>query len=99
MSKKGKDALLIWCKRATEGYSGVNVENFHTSWADGLAFCAIIHKYRPDLIPFSQLSKDNAARNLELAFKVFYQFFGGALCFSFKTISETQFHFGFEQRN
>lgn len=38
MSKKGKDALLLWCKRVTDGYENVNIENFHTSWQDGLGF-------------------------------------------------------------
>lgn len=38
-------------------FPGVNVTNFHTSWGDGLAFCALIHRYHPDRIPFDTLSK------------------------------------------
>lgn len=68
--KTGKDALLWWCQEMTRGYAGVQVQNFHTSWGDGLAFCAIIHRFHSDLIPFQSLSKDTPAKNLELAFKV-----------------------------
>jgi Calponin homology (CH) domain len=53
MSKKGKDALLLWCQRNTDGFQGVNVRNFHTSWRDGRAFCAIVAKFRPDKLDFA----------------------------------------------
>jgi len=65
-----KDALLLWCKKKTKDYSNVNVLNFHTSWKDGLAFCALIHKHRPGLIDFNSLDKKDEAKNLELAFSV-----------------------------
>ena len=49
----------VWCQRASQGYPGVDVCNMSSAWRDGLAFCAIIHRYRPDLIDFSKLDKKN----------------------------------------
>jgi len=65
-----KEALLLWCKKKTAGYRDVKVENFHTSWQDGMAFCALIHKHRPDLIDFDSLKKENSKENMKLAFEV-----------------------------
>lgn len=67
---KGKEALLEWCKQQTYGYKGVRVLNLTSSWRDGLAFCALLHKYDPELIKFDELSKEDALKNNELAFKV-----------------------------
>lgn len=49
--------LLQWCKEVTCGYKGVKVTNMTTSWRNGLAFCAIIHHFRPDLmlVPLTSL--------------------------------------------
>ena len=72
----GKDGLMLWCQRNTQGYEGVHIKNFHRSWKDGLAFCALLHKHRPDIIDYDSLSADNPAENLALAFQLAEDFFG-----------------------
>jgi predicted amidophosphoribosyltransferase len=66
---KGKQALLYWCQENTRGYKDVSVKNFSTSFGDGLAFCALLHKFRPTAIDFSSLKKDERAKNVEIAFR------------------------------
>uniref|UniRef100_A0A4W3GTW8 Spectrin beta chain n=1 Tax=Callorhinchus milii TaxID=7868 RepID=A0A4W3GTW8_CALMI len=74
--KSAKDALLLWCQMKTAGYPNVNIHNFTTSWRDGMAFNAVIHKHRPDLIDFDKLKKSNAHYNLQNAFNLAEQHLG-----------------------
>ncbi|XP_021786806.1 spectrin beta chain, non-erythrocytic 4 isoform X1 [Papio anubis] len=75
-TRSAKDALLLWCQMKTAGYPEVNIQNFTTSWRDGLAFNALIHRHRPDLVDFSKLTKSNANYNLQRAFRTAEQHLG-----------------------
>ncbi|XP_041254564.1 F-actin-monooxygenase MICAL3 isoform X5 [Onychostruthus taczanowskii] len=68
--------LLSWCQRQTDGYAGVNVTDLTMSWKSGLALCAIIHRYRPDLIDFDSLDEHDVEKNNQLAFDIAEKEFG-----------------------
>ncbi|GMF13769.1 unnamed protein product [Phytophthora lilii] len=66
----GKDGLLLWVNRSLADYPTVEVKNFSSSWADGMAFCALIHRYAPTLIDFNQLNPKDPQTNVKLAFDI-----------------------------
>ncbi|XP_020716644.1 EH domain-binding protein 1 isoform X3 [Ceratitis capitata] len=63
----GQD-LLEWCKEVTKDYPTVKVTNLTTSWRNGIAFCAIIHHFEPDLIDMTKLSAHDVVGNCRTAF-------------------------------
>jgi len=68
-----KRALLEWVNKKTAGYERVNppaIQGFTKEWRSGLAWCALIHKHRPDLIDFQQCLGQSNKENLETAFSV-----------------------------
>uniref|UniRef100_G1MGG5 EH domain binding protein 1 like 1 n=1 Tax=Ailuropoda melanoleuca TaxID=9646 RepID=G1MGG5_AILME len=64
-------SLLEWCQEVTTGYRGVRVTNFTTSWRNGLAFCAILHRFYPDKIDYASLDPLNIKQNNKQAFDGF----------------------------
>jgi hypothetical protein len=62
------DTLLHWLKKQVALYDSVHVENMTHSFKNGLVLCAIIHRYRPDLLDFHTLSAEDVAANNQLAF-------------------------------
>ena len=72
-SAEVKRALLEWVNKQTMGYERVNppgVTNFTKNWRSGLAWCALIHRHRPELLNYEDCLTKSNAENLELAFSL-----------------------------
>ncbi|XP_032127581.1 smoothelin-like protein 2 isoform X2 [Sapajus apella] len=63
-----KQILLEWCRSKTLGYQHVDLQNFSSSWSDGMAFCALVHSFFPDAFDYNSLSPAQRQKNFELAF-------------------------------
>lgn len=61
--------VMDWVQEMTKDYEGVEIKNFSTSWSNGLAFCALIHKFNPDEFDFTLLTPENRRHNFDLAFE------------------------------
>ncbi|XP_043992375.1 EH domain-binding protein 1 isoform X6 [Gambusia affinis] len=64
-------SLLAWCREVTKNYRGVKITNFTTSWRNGLAFCAILHHFRPDVIDYKALNPQDIKENNKKAYDGF----------------------------
>uniref|UniRef100_A0A8C5HT85 EH domain binding protein 1 n=1 Tax=Gouania willdenowi TaxID=441366 RepID=A0A8C5HT85_GOUWI len=64
-------SLLAWCQEITKNYRGVKVTNFTTSWRNGLAFCALLHFFRPDVINYKALCPLDIKENNKKAYDGF----------------------------
>jgi len=67
-----KSLLLKWCQARLRSYS-VDVTNYSSSWADGAAFCGLIHSFFPDAFDWSQVhenanTEEHRRSNFTLAF-------------------------------
>mmetsp|Transcript_40996 Transcript_40996/g.57017 ORF Transcript_40996/g.57017 Transcript_40996/m.57017 type:complete len:208 (-) Transcript_40996:109-732(-) len=65
-----RERILDWTKRRLAPYS-IKITNFKNDWADGIAYCALIHSFErgKELIgDFDSLKSSEAEKNLELAF-------------------------------
>lgn len=54
----------------SQDYTGVDIRNFTTSWSDGLAFNALLHKFRPELFDYDSISRKLPHARLEHAFRM-----------------------------
>ncbi|KAM6905771.1 utrophin [Lycodopsis pacificus] len=62
--------LLSWVRQCTRSYPEVNVLNFTTSWADGLALNGILHHFRPNAFSWDQVVSLSPVERLDHAFTV-----------------------------
>lgn len=63
-----KQMLLDWCRAKTRSYEHVDIQNFSSSWSNGMAFCALVHYFFPEAFDYSSLSPSNRRHNFEVAF-------------------------------
>ncbi|XP_006113354.2 smoothelin-like protein 2 isoform X2 [Pelodiscus sinensis] len=63
-----KQILLDWCRSKTIGYKHLDLQNFSSSWSDGMAFCALVHSFFPEAFDYNALDPTNRKQNFELAF-------------------------------
>ncbi|XP_041582185.1 F-actin-monooxygenase MICAL1 [Vulpes lagopus] len=65
-----QEELLRWCQEQTAGYPGVHVTDLSSSWADGRALCALVHRLRPGLLEPAELRGVGALEATAWALKV-----------------------------
>ncbi|XP_053099470.1 F-actin-monooxygenase MICAL1 [Hemicordylus capensis] len=75
-SNRAYEELLSWCQASTASYDGIKVVDFTNSWKSGLALCALIHHFRPDLLDLDSLNQNDPIRNHQLALDVAEQELG-----------------------
>ncbi|XP_040279517.1 smoothelin-like protein 2 isoform X2 [Bufo bufo] len=63
-----KQILLEWCRSKTIGYKNIDLQNFSSSWSDGMAFCALVHSFFPEAFDYDALVPSNPKQNFEQAF-------------------------------
>ncbi|XP_028429959.1 F-actin-monooxygenase MICAL2 isoform X2 [Perca flavescens] len=82
--------LLTWCQKQTEGYKNVMITDLTSSWKSGIALCALIHRFKPQLIDFDSLKEEDHCANLQLAFDISEREFGLGPFTSVKELSDDQ---------
>merc|ERR1711997_182640 len=73
------EAILIWCQCRTREYDNVRITDFTQSWANGLAFAALIHNFFPNAFDYRSLRVDtpqDRMKNYEIAFATGEKFAG-----------------------
>ena len=47
----------------------IDIQNFSSTWSDGMAFCALVHSFFPTEFDYNLLTPANRKHNFELAFR------------------------------
>ncbi|XP_026823551.1 dystrophin isoform X9 [Ooceraea biroi] len=68
--------LLAWCRQNSQNYPGVDIKNFTTSWSDGLAFNAILHRWKSHLFDFNNIARKHPNARLDHAFRLAQEHLG-----------------------
>lgn len=53
----GSAALELWCRLELSSYPGLIITNMSSDWRTGVAFCALVNRFRPDLLDMSAVSR------------------------------------------
>ena len=69
------ELLKKWTQIKLDNYKNIEIKNFSSSFGNGLAFCALVHRFMPQEIDFYSLKVENKRENLELAFKIAKYYF------------------------
>ncbi|CAO1430422.1 unnamed protein product, partial [Diamesa serratosioi] len=67
-SVTAREALLRWARNSTAKYPGVQINDFTVSWRDGIAFSALLHRNRPDLIDWTNIRAKKSRERLDTVF-------------------------------
>ncbi|KAI6207376.1 Nuclear anchorage protein 1 [Aphelenchoides besseyi] len=70
MPKTPDRILRRWLATEIGGHYGISIEDMDRSWKDGVAFCALVHRCRPDLVDMDAVKRSTPRENLELAFNL-----------------------------
>jgi len=71
-----RDALTLWLNNKTAGHGGFKITDFTHSFHNGMAFLALIHKMRPNLVNYDALVAEDKVTNLELALTLAEKYLG-----------------------
>ncbi|NXL87165.1 SMTL2 protein, partial [Alectura lathami] len=60
------DCCIDMCVFSSQQH--IDLQNFSSSWNDGMAFCALVHSFFPEAFDYNKLDPANRKQNFELAF-------------------------------
>lgn len=65
------EVLLRWVEEQIKEHEDLEISDIASVFRNGRVLCAILNHYRPDLVDYSALSPDEAAKNNQTAIDIF----------------------------